>query len=342
MQLDVIHNTDAISGLALLPDESVDCIVTSPPYWQMRDYGLAPLMWGGFEGCEHSYDMYGYCTECGGWLGQLGQEPTREDFIFHLCLIFDECRRVLKPTGTLWVNLGDTYNNPSKYGLKPNPQTISNGGNRNYTIGKRGKSPGNILPSKSLCNIPNKFADEMILRGWILRNEIIWHKPACMPYSGKDRFTNDFEKIFFFTKTGKYLFNQQFEPYAAATLVRYRTPMSLNGKGEEYRKISGRPVGMIEVNPNGRNMRCVWSVVYEPSKEAHFAMYPSRLVETPVLAGSPEGGVVLDPFMGGGTTAIVARRLGRRYIGFEPNADYLAIAEKRLRNSPVEKRLFDE
>ena len=340
MQLNVIHNTDALSGFKLLPDNSVDCVVTSPPYWQMRDYGLAPTLWGGDADCAHIFDKYGYCTGCGGWQGQLGLEPTRDDFISHLCLIFDECRRVLKPTGTLWVNLGDTYNNPGKYTLKPNPQTVSNGNDRNFVIGKRGASPKNNLPSKSLCNIPNKFADEMILRGWLLRNEIIWHKPACMPYSGKDRFTVDFEKIFFFAKTQDYLFTQQFEEYAAATYVRYKTPMTLNGKGAEHRKMSGRPVGNMEINPQGRNMRCIWRVPYEPSKEAHFAMYPSRLVETPIRAGSPPGGVVLDPFMGSGTTAVVARRLGRNYVGFEPNSDYLAIAGKRLRNS-LTGTLFD-
>ena len=104
-------------------------------------------------------------------------------------------------------------------------------------------SPANTLPLKSLCNIPNKFADEMILLGWVLRNEIIWHKPACMPASVRDRFTVDFEKVFFFTKSQRYYFAQQFEPYAPASLARYKTPMTLNGKGEEYRRISGRPKG---------------------------------------------------------------------------------------------------
>lgn len=189
MQPNTIYNTDAISGLRLLPDESVDCIVTSPPYWQMRDYGIGSIVWPD------------------GWSGQLGLEPTRDDFIAHLCMIFDECRRVLKPSGTLWVNLGDTYNNPQKNSNKKEcPQTISRGNNRNFVTGKRKMSPANTLPSKSLCNIPNKFADEMILRGWVLRNKIIWHKPACMPASVRDRFTVDFEKVFFFTKSQRYYF----------------------------------------------------------------------------------------------------------------------------------------
>lgn len=318
MELNVIHNCDALTGLRQLPDDSVDCIVTSPPYWQMRDYGIGGIDWDD------------------GWNGQLGLEPSRDEFIAHLCLIFDECKRVLKPTGTLWVNLGDSYNHPDKYSLKSNPQTISRGNNRNYAVGKKAKSDRNNIPKKSLCNIPNKFADEMILRGWILRNEIIWHKPSCMPSSVNDRFTVDFEKIFFFTKSKKYHFNQQFEEYAASTHSRYRYPMTSNGKCGIYQEISGTPRGMMKTNPSGRNMRCVWRVNYEPNKEFHFAMYPQKLIETPIRAGSPEGGVVLDPFMGGGTTAVVARKLGRKYIGFEPNPEYVAICAKRL----VESELF--
>lgn len=312
MQLDIIHNTDALSGLRRLPDESVDCIVTSPPYWQMRDYGIGEIVWPD------------------GWSGQLGLEPTREEFIAHLCLIFDECRRVLKSTGTLWVNLGDSYSKPYKYNRRQDPKWYERTKNNACLMDMQVDMTRHRIPAKSLCNIPNKFADEMILRGWILRNEIIWYKPACMPASVRDHFTVDFEKIFFFTKSQRYYFEQQFEPYAPATLVRYKAPMTLNGKSAEYRRISGRPKGMMETDPRGRNMRCVWRVNYEPSHEAHFAMYPSRLVETPIKAGCPAGGIVLDPFMGSGTTAVVARRLGRKYIGFEPNAEYAAMCEKRL------------
>lgn len=174
----------------------------------------------------------------------------------------------------------------------------------------------------------------MILRGWVLRNEIIWYKPACMPASVRDRFTVDFEKMFFFTKSQRYYFEQQFEPYAESTFGRYRRARTLNGKSADYRRLNG--IGMQRtVDPRGRNMRCVWRVPYEPSHEAHYAMYPSRLVETPIKAGCPEGGLVLDPFMGSGTTAVVARRLGRHYIGFEPNPEYAAICEKRLKQQTL-------
>lgn len=310
MELNIIHNCDALSGLKKLPDESVDCIVTSPPYWQMRDYGIGGITWSD------------------GWTGQLGLEPTRDLFIQHLCIIFDECKRVLKKSGTLWVNLGDSYNNPRKYSLKPIPQSLAKGNNRSYIVGRKGALNG--LPSKSLCNIPNKFADEMILRGWALRNEIIWHKPSCIPSAAKDRFTVDFEKLFFFTKSERYYFSQQFEPYAKATLDRYKYPMTANGKSGIYQKISGSPQGVMKVKPKGRNMRAVWKISYEPKSENHFAMFPTKLITIPIDAGCPVDGVVLDPFMGGGTTAVVAKRLQRNYIGFEPNADYITICNKRL------------
>lgn len=310
LELNRVYNTDALSGLKQLPDNSIDCIVTSPPYWQMRDYNIENISWSD------------------GWSGQLGLEPTRDMFIAHLITIFDECKRVLKPSGTLWVNLADSYNHSDKYNLKSNPQTISKGNNRNYAVGKKNKE--SILSQKSLCNIPNKFADEMILKGWLLRNEIIWHKPSCIPSSAKDRFTIDFEKLFFFTKSKHYDFNQQFEPYAPSTLKRYNYPMTSNGKCGTYQDISGTPSGMMRQNPNGRNMRTVWKIPFECSKEGHFAMFPSKLIETPILAGCPDGGIVLDPFMGGGTTAKVSKRLGRNYVGFEPNPKYIEICKRRI------------
>ena len=307
-----ILNTDALTGLRQLADGSVDCIVTSPPYWQMRDYGIGGIEWAD------------------GWFGQLGLEPIREQYLTHLLSIFDECHRVLKPMGTMWVNLGDSYNNSLKYSLKPAPQTISKGNNRQFVYGKNLKSKVSNLPQKSLCNIPGKFADEMILRGWILRNEIIWHKPSCIPASVKDRFTVDFEKMFFFTKQPKYLFNQQFEPYAESTIGRYRYPLTSRGKSAYYQQNSGTPRGMLEVNPDGRNKRCVWTLSTASCKDAHFATFPIKLVETPILAGSPDGGIVLDPFAGGGTTLVAAKNLGRSYIGTEPSAEYVAICHKRL------------
>lgn len=229
MQTDIIFNTDALSGLKKLDDNCVDCIVTSPPYWQLRDYGLAPILFGGRQECDHDFDDYATCRNCGGWLGQLGQEPSREMFLEHLVGIFDECRRVLKNTGTLWVNLGDSYSKLNKYN-RPNDWPA---GKNTYCLKElKVDLSAHRVPHKSLCNIPGLFAETMILRGWILRNEIIWYKPSAVPAPVKDRFTVDFEKVFFFTKNRKYNFRQQVEPCVSAS--------SEDGR------------------PRQRNMRTVW------------------------------------------------------------------------------------
>lgn len=301
MQTDIIFNTDALSGLKKLDDNCVDCIVTSPPYWQLRDYGLAPILFGGDEACHHDFDDFNICRRCGGWRGQLGQEPSRELFLEHLTAIFDECRRVLKKSGTLWVNLGDSYSKLNKYN---HPNNWPAGKNTYCLKELKVDLSAHRVPHKSLCNIPGLFAETMILRGWILRNEIIWYKPSAVPAPVKDRFTVDFEKVFFFTKNRKYNFRQQVEPCVSAS--------SEDGR------------------PRQRNMRTVWCFQSGNNSPAHHAPYPEKLIEIPVEAGCPPGGVVLDPFLGSGTTAVVARRLGRHYIGIEPNPKYAATAQARL------------
>lgn len=315
----VIYNTDALSGLGALEDASVDCIVTSPPYWGLRDYGLEPVLFGGERECPHDFDDFAVCRKCGGWMGELGHEPSREMFLEHLAGILDECRRVLKETGTLWVNLGDSYCKTHKYNR---PKRRNCGENVHGLKDSRVHVAVHRIPYKSLCNIPGLFAEMMILRGWILRNEIIWHKPSAVPTPVKDRFTVDFEKVFFFAKSPKYDFRQQFEPYA----------------GNETNRISRQPehpTGSKSRNDlQGRNKRTVWRITTEISHEKHYAPYPQKLIETPIEAGCPPGGVVLDPFLGSGTTALVARRLGRHYIGIEPNPEYVAIARSRLEREP--------
>lgn len=322
MQPDTILNTDALTGLQCMANESVDCIVTSPPYWQLRDYGLEPILFGGDRTCAHEFDKFNVCRLCGGWSGELGHEPSREMFVEHLITIFDECQRVLKKTGTLWVNISDSYsmhnkNRPDERPGRKNPHCLRL---------PRVNMSAHRVPHKSLCNIPGLFTEMMIRQGWILRNEIIWYKPSVIPTSAKDRFTVDFEKLFFFTKSTKYDFRQQFEPYAKCTIRRYRQRFAPN---DMYRKY-GYPTGTLNSNLNGRNKRCVWRITAEPNRRHHYASYPTRLIETPIEAGCPPGGIVLDPFLGSGTTAFVARRLGRHYVGIEPNPEYVEIAKSRL------------
>jgi len=260
-QTNKIYQGNCIDVLKTFPEKSIDMAITSPAYWGLRDYGVD---------------------------GQLGLEPTFDLYIKHLCDIFEETKRVLKDTGTLWIVIGDSYyHNRTK-------------DNEIQSINKNQKSghPINIekqkgIKPKSLVGIPFRFAIEMINRGWILRNTLIWYKNNVMPSSVKDRFTVDFEYLFFFSKQGKYYFEQQKEE-------------------------------------NGRNKRTVWNVNTKPFKEAHFAVFPEALIETPILAGCPPKGIVLDMFMGSGTTATVALKNNRSYIGIELNSEYIKIAEKRL------------
>jgi DNA modification methylase len=275
---------DSLEVLKTLPDESVDCVITSPPYWALRDYG-----------CE----------------GQLGLEPTFQEYIDKLCNIFDEVKRVLKKEGTCWVNIGDTYMGNSSYSEKGRQGfgndkigminktkkevklvKATDGGKYGVKdIGDRLKCFGSDeVKDKCLCQIPSRFAIEMTNRGWILRNEIIWHKPNCMPSSAEDRFTVDFEKVFFFVKSKKYYFEQILEPYTAP-LDRWggdnlkADNESEWDKGTEqstYRTRNMRP------NEEGRNKRTVWSITTKGFSEAHFATYPEALVEPMIKSGCPQ------------------------------------------------------
>lgn len=233
-----------------------------------------------------------------GWIGELGAEPNFDAYINHLCDIFDEVKRILKNDGTCWVNIGDTYRN------------------------------------KNLCLIPFYFAIEMQKRGWIVRNVIIWHKPKCVPTSVKDRFTVDFEYIFLFSKNKKYYFEQQFEPFKKSTFQRalynFKDNKSLFYQGlnkkhqiEFHDKIKNKQL-------LGRNMRAVWSISPTVFHGAHVAVFTPALLEAPIKAGCPEGGIVLDPFIGSGTTAVVANKLNRKWIGIEHNLEYIKLAKKRV------------
>ena len=316
MKLNHIYQGDALEVLKTFPDESINCVMTSPPYWALRDYGIE---------------------------GQLGLEPTFEEHITKMCDVFDEVKRVLRKDGTCWVNYGDTYNNDPS-----NQQFSGDRPIRKIEGMKRQKRMQSSIPAKSLTLIPFRFAIEMVNRGWICRNVIIWHKPNCMPQSAKDRFTVDFEYLFFFVKSKKYWFERQFEKHSEAfkQKVKYgwkgnyekgRTHYEV-GAGAKKGGFSEAMKGGYGLNPQGRNKRCVWKIPTQPFPEAHFAVYPEKLCVTPIKAGCPPKGVVLDPFMGSGTTAVVARKLGRNWVGIELNPDYIKIAERRLR----QKVLWEE
>lgn len=317
MQLNTIINKNCLSGLANLPDNSIDCCVTSPPYYGLRDYGTDE---------------------------QIGLEETPAEFVETLVKVFEEVRRVLTPKGTLWLNLGDSYAG-SGMGAANYPETASKKQKTNVGSGTVKGRAGNKygLKQKDLIGIPWMVAFALRSAGWYLRQDIIWHKPNPMPESVTDRCTKSHEYIFLLSKSAKYYYDHEaiFEQanydgrkdtvmkgsqkYANGYFPTDVQTQSIAKRGHERR------VNKIEDMP-ARNKRSVWTVTTKPFSEAHFATFPEDLILDCIKAGCPEGGVVLDPFMGAGTTALVSRKLNRNYIGFELNPEYIKIAEKRLRN----------
>jgi len=523
---------NALKILKKIPSESVNCCVCSPPFWGLRDYGIEPVIWDGDKDCKHDFREYdskllhenrqnldgstlgnpqyrknlhgfgnakaGFCLKCNAWRGSLGLEPTFELYIKHLCEIFDEVKRVLRKDGTCFINLGDSYGGSGN--ASGHTEYTRNLGYKTLEMGAtRGNQKTTRKYAKSLLDIPYRFSVEMIDRGWIKRNTLIWWKPNCMPSSAKDRFTIDFEYLFFFTKNNKTLFwtnektlecvdkkpldtkgieskDWEWRPCPACSdknyfNIRTRDIMrkekgcpqfkASNGEKENIKsKICPRCKGLRKVkysfwkghdywfeqqfeswtdnrpndikrameghkkyrgkyldknkkgsfafneakivgNPKqGRNRRCVWTIPTKPFPEAHFAVYPEDLIEIPIKAGCPEfickkcgkariktyrrfisevtrnkrdgdgdraiggvyqkfmeenpsefigysdcgcnagfeGGIVLDPFMGAGTTALVALKQRKRFIGIEIKQEYIKMAEKRI--SRVQQELI--
>lgn len=301
MQLNKIHNIDCLQGLKQLDPGSIDCVMTSPPYWALRDYGVD---------------------------GQLGLEPTIQGYMKKLMEIFSEVKRVLKDRGSCFVNIGDTYSGDKK-GNTLNTGTLKQ--RRGVSDGQFTKRKPKEINRKSLVMIPFRFSIAMVDQGWVLRNTIIWRKTNCMPSSIKDRFTVDFEYLFFFTKASDYHFEQQFTEHKKEYMNRY--DYHFGGiPGEAYpEEIRGTPYpSQWTPNSKGANKRCVWDIPTANNPEAHFATYPEELCETPLKAGCPVGGTVLDPFMGSGTTGLVALKQNKKFIGFELSKEYIEIAMKRL------------
>jgi len=437
LPINKIINGDSLEVLKTIPDESIDCCISSPPYWSLRNYDVE---------------------------GQLGLEPDFNEYIKKLCDIYDEVFRVLKKSGTCWVNLGDTYygggNNRGSTEENLSEKQLSNRGARGQVQVKWDKS----YPTKSLCLIPERFVIEMINRGWILRNRIVWYKRNSMPSSVKDRFANKWEYVFFFVKNKKYYFDldsvrkphkissvnrinagfsdkvsfnyrvreackvplqakfgemykanpKEIEKYGSPRDREYRKGRKSNNSDLKNRNFldynskypnqqlankkelrdSGVPYDLANCNPKGGNPGDFWDITTKGHPFAHFAVYPESLCEVPIKSGCPEfvcnncgevkevkevkevvhnrinnridakvrpdnleripndwkprevlgteiiscncnagfsGGIVLDPFIGSGTTGIVALKLGRQFIGIELNKEYIKIAEERIK-----------
>lgn len=302
METNKIYNENCLSLASRMPDNFIDCVITSPPYYGLRDYGTD---------------------------GQFGLEETPEKFVENLVNLFREVRRTMKDTGTLWLNLGDSYNGNS----------TNRTGQNGYNDGRENRSERfsvggiNGLKPKDLIGIPWMVAFALRADGWYLRQDIIWHKPNPMPESVTDRCTKAHEYIFLLSKSQKYFYDIEpiREPIKdncdGSIRAIARTASGALG-GENKHNIEERIYNEIK----GANKRSVWSVTTKPFKEAHFATFPEDLIEPCVLAGCPKGGLIYDPFGGAGTTAKVAVKHGRNYILSEINPDYIKIAEKRIRD----------
>lgn len=378
---------DVLHVLKQLPDKHVHCIVTSPPYWGLRDYGTATWE-GGDSSCNHLMAVGGAgkstlgtgtaeaarksqetqrtpyrekCGRCGAVRvdQQIGLEATPQEYVAKMVEIFGEARRVLRDDGTLWLNLGDTYASNWGLGAKRDSSWWSTGSGEQEGKGwgevptalppNQFRAAGKGLKVKDLVAIPWETALALRDDGWYLRRDIIWSKPNPMPESCQDRCTTSHEYIFMFAKKQRYYYDIDSirEPYhydgRKVTTVQGKEGSAQHRNGERWpgigsaaaRKATG--VGghdesePMEINGIGRNKRSVWEVTTKSYPEAHFATFPEELIEPCIKAGCPPAGTVLDPFMGSGTTAVVARRLGRKAIGIELNPEYAELCARRTR-----------
>lgn len=331
MNANTIYNEPCLETLSRMPENFLDCVITSPPYWHLRDYG---------------------------YTGQWGMEPTYTEYLENLWSMMDEIYRVLKPEGTAWVNLGDTYGTQS--GNIRNPGKSKNtdyNGNGIHFI-----QPKSL--HKSLLLLPHRFAIGCMDRGWIVRNDCIWAKRNCMPESVTDRFSKKHEYFFFMVKSEKYFFDLDAirEKYKTISIERAmrgvsenhkwkngcdgHSPDSLNKTRPNRTKhnFGGTKLDGIDLhttysgnewNPreDGKNPGAVadfWDIPTKNSKSNHYATYNDELLKKPILAGCPEGGIIYDPFMGTGSTAECALRANRQFIGSEMSSEYCEIANKRL------------
>lgn len=299
-----IYHGDCLSVLKELPDESINCCITSPPYWSLRDYGVN---------------------------GQIGLEKTPQEYVAKMVEIFREVWRCLKDDGTLWLNLGDSYAGSGNGSCDYRPESASISKNDDKYKGQK-PAPTEIKP-KNLIGIPWRVAFALQADGWYLRQDIIWHKPNPMPESVTDRCTKSHEYIFLMAKSQKYYYDAD-EISEDSVGNEYEKTKRPAGRMAGARYIS-EGIGQKEVGDSlgqtgdKRNKRSVWTITTKSYPEAHFATFPPDLIKPMVLAGCPKGGTVLDPFIGSGTTAMVSKELNRKCIGIELNEKYIELIMKR-------------
>ncbi|WP_394253665.1 DNA-methyltransferase [Arthrobacter pityocampae] len=289
---------DALEQASTLPDVSVDCIVTSPPYYGLRDYGSD---------------------------GQYGIEETPTAYVETMRALFSELRRVLADDGTLWLNIGDSYSGGSRKGYADTGKAAGRIGS---------ERPASGLPGKNLLGIPWRVAFALQDDGWILRNSIIWQKPNAMPESVKDRLSGRHENLFMFAKSQRYWFD--IDPIREESILEATRGKFTKPRDQRPRN-GAEPNGDTHYNmgfsPKGKNPGDVWSISTHAFPGAHFAVFPPELARRCIVAGCKPGGTVLDPFSGSGTTGLVAQQNGRKYVGIDISEDYLRLSlETRLQN----------
>jgi len=299
----MIYQGDCLDILPTLEAKSIQCCVTSPPYYGLRDYGCA---------------------------GQIGLEDSPNEYVEKLVAVFAEVKRVLKDDGVLWLNIGDSYYNYRPGGVSQVKQTLANNSGAVVEITSKRNSKFNGIKEKDLIGIPWRVAFALQQDGWYLRQDIIWHKPNPMPESVRDRCTRAHEYIFLLSKSPKYYFDSEAlrEPGVYPAGIKAAKGST---KRSQQVGVSARPPE-YKVYDGFRNKRSVWTVTTKPFKGAHFATFPEEIPRTCILAGSKKGDTILDPFSGAGTTGVVAEKLDRKYIGIELNPQYTKLAEDRIRN----------
>jgi DNA modification methylase len=371
-----VEQGDVLTVLRAMPANSVQVCATSPPYWGLRDYGLPPSVWGGDPDCDHEWGAHEkpkpgrgnkpgdfstssltnparqdeverpktagqFCRLCGAWLGCLGLEPTPALYVEHITAVFREVRRVLRPDGTCWVNLGDSY--AGSWGAQSRPGYVDSGSTleggsmlsarqiaehpKTTQTGSLKRTPG--LKNKDLIGVPWRVAFSLQDDGWYLRSAITWCKKACMPESIKDRPTSATEMIFLFAKSERYFYDHGAVKEESVSDHRsgngYARPeqMSRGGRGQD---------AGWEVQPT-RNLRNYWLLSSEPLTDDHYAAWPTEIPRRAILAGSRPGDIALDIFSGSGRTGIVALELGRRYVGIELSDYQAAKSRQRIVNA---------
>jgi DNA modification methylase len=327
---------DALHALGKIPAGTAHCCVTSPPYYGLRDYGVEPTAWPAVEYAP----MPGCATvTVPPMVACLGLEPTPEAFVGHLVLIFREVRRVLRDDGTLWLNLGDSYSRAAETNV---PQTKhkrvafpvhAKAGSSDGAVGRAdrpgSRSAAGSLKPKDLLGIPWRVAFALQADGWWLRMDNIWHKPNPMPESVTDRPTKAHEYVFLLAKSARYYYDAEAVKERAVSGAEAAYDPGTNGLGGGDRQ-TGATTRRFGADPAKRNRRSVWTVGTKPYKGDHYATFNTELVDPCIMAGSPVGGTVLDPFSGRATTGVAALQLGRRYIGTEIHPKHAAESVRRL------------